>query len=94
MRSQAMSKYRGSFSIPMNFRHVLMQAIPVVAEPMKGSRTVCPGWVKSATSSRISGIGFSVGCAPWRLTFNYQGEATAAGTTLEFNIHFLHSPIR
>lgn len=34
------------------------------------------------------------GGAPWRLTFNYQGEATAAGTTLEFVVHFLWSPIR
>jgi hypothetical protein len=42
------------------------QATPVVPEPMNGSQMTSPGRVKSATSSRISGTGFSVGCSPCR----------------------------
>ena len=63
MRSQAMSKYFGSISIPMNFLPRFMQATPVVPLPMKGSRIAPPRSVAHATSGiRILG-GFSCGCS-------------------------------
>lgn len=54
MRLQAMSKYLGSISMPMNLRPRFAQATPVVPEPMKGSRTVSPSHDARLTSHIIT----------------------------------------
>ena len=60
----------------------LMSFVNYTVDPTTGAGTPAASfWVKNFT-------------AAWRLTWNYQGEATAAGTTLEIFVHFLWTPIR
>lgn len=60
MRLTAVEKCAGSFSIPMNFRPVRMQAIPVVPLPIKGSNTVAPFGVFGAAFFRVVTLFISV----------------------------------
>ena len=42
--SDAILKYRSTFSMPMNFLPAPVAAAPVVPEPMNGSSTVSPSF--------------------------------------------------
>jgi hypothetical protein len=62
MRRQAMSKYLGSISMPMNERPSLAHATPVVPLPRNGSRTVSPSSVHVVMWSDAKLCGIGAGC--------------------------------
>jgi len=62
MRLQAISKYLGSRSMPVNVRPSWIAATPVVPLPMNGSRMVC-GLPACSMHHFIRARGFWVGCS-------------------------------
>lgn len=68
-----------------------------LTDAQRTARCLC--WVNFLTDPTAAGANpffwvLSKTAAPWRYSINYQGDATAAGTTLEIFIHWLWSAIR
>ena len=60
--SCATLKYSLSLSIPINFLLVLLDATPVVPDPIQGSRIVSPSFEYVLIKYSYNAIGFCVGC--------------------------------
>lgn len=61
MRASAILMYSSSFSIPMYRNPSSIAALPVLPDPLKGSRTSPLGGVTKRHRYRISSVGFTVG---------------------------------